>query len=148
MSSFQYASTSTFSEELSTPNGGANAFPKTSDWTSSTGDHERSAKRHNSVGHQGVPFKHQKTPSTSVTINNEHVSSSDRRSSGTECDRDIGEGINENDIVHQRNLATVQDGSPAESEVKVAWQFFCRKNLSGSYRVLCCSLLCSILTTS
>ena len=127
MSTFQYVSTSTFSEELSTPNGGANAFPKSSGWTSSTG--ERSTKRHNSVGHQGVPFKHQKTPSTSVTVNNEHVSSSDRRSLGTECDRNTGEGMNENDIVHQRNLPSVQDGSPAESEVKVAWQFFCRKDL-------------------
>lgn len=131
MSSFQYASTSTFSEELSTPNGGANAFPKSSGWTSSTGDNERSAKRHNSVGHQGVPFKHQKTPSTSVTVNNEPVSSSDRRSSGTECDRDRGESMKENDIVHQRNLTSAQDGSSAESEVKVAWQFLWRKNLSG-----------------
>ena len=122
MSTFQYASTSTFSEELSTPNGGANAFPKSSGWTSSTADNERSAnyKRHNSVGHQEVPFKLRKTPSTSVTINNEHVSSSGQPSSETECDRDRGVGMNENDIVHQRNFASVQDGSPAESEVKVA----------------------------
>ena len=122
MSTFQYASTSTFSEELSTPNGGANV-PKSSGWTSSTGDNERSAKRHSSVGHQEVPFKHRKTPSTTVTINNEHVSSSGQPFSGTECDRDRGEGMNENDIVHQRNLASIQDGSPAESEVKVANKF-------------------------
>jgi len=120
MSAFQYASTSSFSEELSTPTGGAKAFPKSSGWTSSTADNERSAKRQNSAGHQGAAFKHQKTPSTSVTTDNEHVSSSDRRSSGTECDRDRGEGMNENDIVHQRNLAALEDGSPAESEVKVA----------------------------
>ena len=119
MSSFQYAPTSTFSEELSTPTGGANAFPKSSGWTSSSGDNERSAKRQNSAGHQGAAFKHQKTPSMSVTMNNEHVSSSDRRSSGTEYDRDRGEGMSENDIVHQRNLAVLEDGSPAESEVKV-----------------------------
>lgn len=123
MSTFQYASTSTFSEERSTPTGGTNAFPKSSGWTSSTADNERSAKRLNSEDHTGAAFKHQKTPSTSMTTNNEHVSTSDRRSLGTECDRDGGEGMNENDIVNQRNLAALQDGSPAESEVKVAKNF-------------------------
>jgi len=120
MSTFQHASTSTFSEELSTPTGGANAFPKSSGWTSSTADIERSAKRQNSTGHQGAVLKHQKTPSTSVTTNTGHVSSSDRRSSGTECNRDRGECMNESDIVHQRNLAALDDDSPVESEVKVA----------------------------
>ena len=125
MSTFQHASTSTFSEELSTPTGGANAFPKSSGWTSSTADNQRSAKRQNSTDHPGAAFKHHKTPSTSVVTNNGHVYSSERRSLGTECDTDRGEGMNENDIVHQRNLAALQDGSPSESEVKVAKDVFC-----------------------
>lgn len=121
MNTFQYASTSSFSEELPTPVGSAaNAFPNSSGWTSSTADNE--LKWQNSTDHLGRAFKHQKTPSTSAARNNEHVSSSDRRSLETECDRDGGEGMNENDIVHQRNLSALQDGSP-ESEVKVASHF-------------------------
>ena len=119
MNTFQYASTSSFSEELPTPVDSANVFPNSSGWTSSTAGDELSAKRQNSSDHLGPAFKHQKTPSTSVTRNNEHVSTSDRRSLETECDRDGVQGMNENDIVHQRNLSALQDGSP-ESEVKVA----------------------------
>ena len=119
MNTFQYASTSSFSEELPTPVGSANAFPNGSGWTSSTAGNELSAKRQNSSDHLGPAFKHQKTPSTSVTRNNEHVSTSDHRSLETECDRDGVQGMKENDIVHQRNLSALQDGSP-ESEVKVA----------------------------
>lgn len=119
MNTLQYASTSTSSEACSTPTGGANAFPRRSEWTSC--DNERSAKRQNSADRLGAAFKRQRTPCSSLTTNNEHVSTSDRRSLGTEVDRDEGEGMDENDIVHQRNLgAAQQDGSPVESEVKVA----------------------------
>lgn len=120
MSTLQFASTSTSSEACSTPTGGANAFPRRSGWTSSTVDNERSAKRQNSTDRSGTAFKRQRTPSSSVTTNNEHVSKNGRRSLGTEVNRDEEEGMNENDIVHQRNLVAQQDGSPAESEVKVA----------------------------
>lgn len=127
MSTFQYASTSTSSEAFSTPTGGANAFPWRSGWTSSTADNERSVKRQNSAEHSGAAFvKRQRTPSSSLTTNNGHVSTSVRHSSGTECD-DRGGGyredldMNDNDVVRQRNLAVIQDGSPAVSEVKVSW---------------------------
>lgn len=122
MSALQFASTSTSSEVCSTPTGGANAFPRRSGWTSSSVDNERSAKRQNSTDRSGTAFKRQRTPPSSVTTNNEHVSTNGRRSSGTEVNRaeEEGMGMNENDIVHQRNLAAQQDGSPAESEVKVA----------------------------
>jgi len=131
MNTFQYASTSSFSEELPTPVGSANAFPNSSGWTSSTAGNELSAKRQNSSDHLGPAFKHQKTPSTSVTRNNEHVSSSDRRSLETECNRDGVEGMNENDIVHQRNISGLQDGSP-ESEVKRVLSVVWSKGKLGS----------------
>ena len=124
MSTLQYTSTSTSSEACSTPTGGANAFPRRSGWTSSTVDNEQCAKRQNSADHSGAAFKRQRTPSSNFTTNN--VSTSDRRSLETEVDtvgRHEGEGMNEDDIVFQRNFAAPQDGSPVESEVKVGKHF-------------------------
>lgn len=119
MNAFQHALTSTSLEVCSTPTGGANPFLRRSGWTSSTADKERSAKRLSLVENSGVGFKRQKTPSSCLTTNNEHSSTSGRRSLATESDRDEGEGMNVNDIVHQRNVAGIQDDSPSVSEVKV-----------------------------
>ena len=122
MSTVLRTSTSTSTEACSTPNNGATLSLKRSGWTFSTADNERSTNRQNS-DRSGSALKRQKTPSSSLTTNNERLSTrSDRRSLGTECDRSDQGDIDENDFVAQRNFAVGQDGSLEDSDVKVKFQ--------------------------
>ena len=119
---------STSTEACSTPKNGANPLLKRSGWTSSTADNERSTKRQNSDC-SGSVLKRQKTPSTCLTRSNEQMSSRiDRHSLDTECNNDQ-EDMNESDLVAQRNVAPIQDGSPEDSELKVISEFSTVKSI-------------------
>ena len=137
MNTALHSSISTSAEACSTPNNSANPLLKRSGWTSSTADNERSTKRQNS-DQSGSVLKHQKTPSTCLTTNNEQLSSRiDRHSLDTESDNNDQEDMNESDFVVQRKFATVQDGSPEDSELKVIALFLelkSNRNLEKPFR--------------
>lgn len=137
MNTALYSSISTSTEACSTPNNGANPLLKRSGWTSLTADNDRSTKRHNS-DRSGSVLKRQKTPPTSLTTNNEQMSSRiDRHSLDTECDNNHQEDMNESDFVVQRIFATVQGGSPEDSELKVISELLelkSNRNLETTFR--------------
>ena len=97
-----------------TPNSGPKLSINRSEWTSSTVDNDRSAKRQ-SLDPSGSVSKRKKTPSSCLTTSNEELpqrSDSDK------------EEMNENDLVYKRNFGGAREDRPEDKDVKVVYRKF------------------------
>lgn len=94
-----------------TPNNCANLSQKRSEWTSSTADNERRAKRQGS-DHTESAAKLMRSTSTSVTMSNEPARTDD--------DNEEAEDMNETDLfVQTRYSGLAQEDRSEDSDVKV-----------------------------